>query len=177
MEAKIKAILSGLPGVKVKPVGNLWQVSVGGLSGARENGEALARDLRRQYEYIRDRERAPEPFVPFRIPPLPGDGPDYKALYEAELKRNMHAEAPVDVEVPAFLKAEADPPAELSDLIDWTAPPKERQEALLVKLREVAGLIGLAEDRGGRATPELYKKRDRLESGIHFNRPTLTETI
>lgn len=73
--------------------------------------------------------------------------------------------------------AESAPPAELADLIDWAAPPKERQEALLVKLREVAGLIGLAEDRGGRAPAELYARRDRLESGIHFNRPTLTETI
>ena len=33
MEQQIKAILTGLPDVKVKPVGDLWQVSVGGLSG------------------------------------------------------------------------------------------------------------------------------------------------
>lgn len=72
---------------------------------------------------------------------------------------------------------EAPIPDSLKDLIDWTAPPKERQEALLAKWREINGLIKLAEDRGGRATPEQYHKRDRIESGIHFNRPTSAETI
>lgn len=71
----------------------------------------------------------------------------------------------------------ANPPADVLDVIDWTAPPKERQEALLVKLREVIGLIGLAEDRGGRADPSLYRKRDAIESGIRYNRATLAETI
>lgn len=69
------------------------------------------------------------------------------------------------------------PPEELADLIDWQAPPRERQEALLVKLREVNGLIGLAEDRGGRAEPHLYKRRDKIESGIRYNRATSAETI
>lgn len=82
---------------------------------------------------------------------------------------------PIPVEVPEFLQD--NPPAELADLIDWTAHPKERQDALLAKLNEVNGLIGLAEDRGGRAEPELYRRRDRIDSGIRYNRPTLTETI
>lgn len=68
-------------------------------------------------------------------------------------------------------------PEGVADLIDWTAPPKDRQEALLAKLREVNGLIGLAEDRGGRAPAELYGKRDRIESGIRYNRATSTETL
>lgn len=71
----------------------------------------------------------------------------------------------------------ANPPAEVSDLIDWSASPKDRQEALLVKLREINGLIGLAEDRGGRAEPSLYKRRDVIDSGIRYNRATLAETI
>lgn len=68
-------------------------------------------------------------------------------------------------------------PEDVADLIDWQAPPKERQEALLVKLREVQGLIGLAEDRGGRAEPSLYKRRDRIESGIRYNRASSAEAI
>lgn len=103
--------------------------------------------------------------------------------HEAELARlraqvsEKHQE-PQPVEIPAFLQSpDIDPPPETSDLIDWTSPPRDRQDALLAKLREVNGLIGLAEDRGGRAAPELYRKRDRIESGLNFNRPTLTETI
>jgi hypothetical protein len=68
-------------------------------------------------------------------------------------------------------------PEDVADLIDWQAPPKERQEALLVKLREVQGLIGLAEDRGGRAEPSLYTRRDRIESGIRYNRASSAEAI
>jgi len=71
----------------------------------------------------------------------------------------------------------ANPPAEAVDLIDWSAAPKDRQEALLVKLREINGLIGLAEDRGGRAEASLYRRRDAIDSGIRYNRATLAETI
>jgi hypothetical protein len=78
--------------------------------------------------------------------------------------------------IPEFLK-ETRPPDDIVDIINWSAPPKERQAALLVKLNEVNGLIGLAEDRGGRAAPELYTKRDRIESGLHYNRATLAEAI
>ena len=103
--------------------------------------------------------------------------------HEAELARlramkfDAHGE-PEAVPMPEFLHdAPLDPPADVSDLIDWQSAPHIRQDALLAKLREVNGLIGLAEDRGGRAAPELYRHRDRIESGLNFNRPTLTETI
>lgn len=94
---------------------------------------------------------------------------------EPPRKVNVHAQAPAFVDVPAFLQDT--PPHEVVDLINWKSPPKERQDALLGLLREVNGLIGLAEDRGGRAAPELYTRRDRIESGIRYNRATSVEEL
>jgi hypothetical protein len=167
----------------VAKFGNLWQIGFSWVSGAREDGDSLARDLLRKWRT----DPAPKSYAsppPVNAPVPPAT--DYEAVIESLKAQLAEAQArpafepqgePEPVKMPEFLKAAEPPPADIADLIDWSAPPKERQEALLVKLREVAGLIGLAEDRGGRATPDLYRKRDRLESGIHFNRPTLTETI
>lgn len=100
--------------------------------------------------------------------------------HEAELARlramqpDFHGE-PVAVEVPEFLRDT--PPAELVDLFDPADTVPESNEKLLVRLREVLGLIGLAEDAGGRAAPELYRKKDRLESGIRWNRGRSAEVI
>lgn len=100
--------------------------------------------------------------------------------HEAELARlramqpDFHGE-PVPVEMPGFLRDT--PPAELVDLIEYADTPAETNEKLLVRLREVLGLIGLAEDAGGRAAPELYRKKDRLESGIRWNRGRSAEVI
>jgi FtsP/CotA-like multicopper oxidase with cupredoxin domain len=87
-----------------------------------------------------------------------------------------HAE-PEPVEMPDFLKAPEAPPAELADLFDPADTVPESNEKLLVRLREVLGLIGLAEDAGGRAAPELYRRKDRLESGIRWNRGRSAEVI
>ena len=179
MQKTIEAILTGLPNVKVKPVGDLWQVSVGGLSGARKNGESLARDLRAQYEYVRARERAqgePEPVsIPAFLhiedepePATPDPRLDLQAARIAELEAAL-AEAKATQEVSV--------PSDLSDLIETADTPYQTNEKLLARLREVLGLIGLAEDAGGRAAPELYKRRDRLESGIRWNRGRLAEQI
>lgn len=75
------------------------------------------------------------------------------------------------------VKPDAPIPDHLADLISYADTPAQTSEKLLVKLREVLGLIGLAEDDGGRAAPEMYRKRDRLESGIQWNRGRLAETI
>jgi hypothetical protein len=82
---------------------------------------------------------------------------------------------PEAVEMPEFL--EDNPPAELADLFEVADTPAESNEKLLVRLREVLGLIGLAEDAGGRAAPELYRRKDRLESGIRWNRGRGAEVI
>jgi hypothetical protein len=100
--------------------------------------------------------------------------------HEAELARlramqpNFHGE-PVAVEMPEFLLDT--PPADLVDLFDPADTAPESNEKLLVRLREVLGLIGLAEDAGGRAAPELYRRKDRLESGIRWNRGRSAEVI
>ena len=98
------------------------------------------------------------------IPPEPPRG-----------KANPYTQAPVDVPMPEFLKDAV--PHDLADLIEYADTPVETNEKLLVRLREVLGLIGLAEDAGGRAAPDLYRRKDRLESGIRWNRGRLAGTI
>jgi hypothetical protein len=89
--------------------------------------------------------------------------------------RNPHMQAPVNVAMPEFLQD--NPPAELADLFDPADTAPQSNEKLLIRLREVLGLIGLAEDAGGRAAPELYRRKDRLESGIRWNRGRMAEVI
>lgn len=108
---------------------------------------------------------------------------DYEAIIaslQAQLAAKSafepHAE-PEPVEIPDFLKAPEAPPADLADLFDPADTVPESNEKLLVRLREVLGLIGLAEDAGGRAAPELYRRKDRLESGIRWNRGRSAEAI
>jgi hypothetical protein len=84
---------------------------------------------------------------------------------------------PEQIKIPDFLIGPDEVPSELSDLIEYADTPAETNEKLLVRLREVLGLIGLAEDAGGRAAPELYRRKDRLESGIRWNRGRMAETI
>jgi hypothetical protein len=85
--------------------------------------------------------------------------------------------APEKIEIPEFLKGDEPIPAELADLFDPADTAPQSNEKLLVRLREVLGLIGLAEDAGGRAAPELYRRKDRLESGIRWNRGRSAEAI
>ncbi len=102
-------------------------------------------------------------------------GPDHHRWEEAKAMANPYIGTPDPVEIPAFLKEAI--PADLADLIEPADTVAQSDEKLLARLREVLGLIGLAEDAGGRAAPELYRKRDRLESGIRFNRGRLAETL
>ncbi len=183
MENEIKSILSGVTDKAINKVGHLWQIRVGARAGARENGVSLARDLLKEH-----REDIGE------IPPQPLTGPlaslapatDYEAII-AGLKAQLAAAQakpvyepqgePEPVEMPEFLKAPEAPPPDLADLIDYADTPAETNEKLLVRLREVLGLIGLAEDDGRRASAELYRRKDRLESGIRWNRGRMAETI
>jgi hypothetical protein len=104
-------------------------------------------------------------------------GPDHPRWEEAKAVVNPYLGEPEAIEIPAFLKAPETPPPELADLIEYADTPAQSNEKLFVRLREVLGLIGLAEDAGGRAAPELYRRRDRLESGIQWNRGRMAETI
>lgn len=151
--------------------GPFWQVWIGSKAGAREDGVALARELAGAMRSLiaQPAEKSSERIVE-RVVTV--DNPEHlKRIAELEALLAA-ASAPRPEPVAAQI-----PPDDVADLINWQAPPKERQEALLVKLREVIGLIGLAEDRGTRADPALYKKRDRIESGIRFNRASSAEAI
>jgi hypothetical protein len=151
-------------------MGHLWAVWIGTHGGGREDGISLARELAEKVRGL------PKPAAEEAPVPRPEkayvDEPKHLERI-AELEAMLAAaSAPRPEPVAAQI-----PPDDVADLINWQAPPKERQEALLVKLREVIGLIGLAEDRGARADPALYKKRDRIESGIRFNRASSAEAI
>ena len=91
--------------------------------------------------------------------------------HEEELARlrGMLGQAPVPVDAPI--------PEDMADLFEYADTPAESNEKLLIRLREVMGLIGLAEDDGHRAAPELYRRKDRLESGIRWNRGRGAEVI
>jgi hypothetical protein len=187
MRDQILQILKGYPGVKAEQVGKFWKVSVGPYGGARENGVSLAHDLKAQYDYQQDEynrhQSAAVPPQPLTTPLAPvTPATDYEAII-AELKAQLaQALAPEpleadDLPIPEFLKAPEPPPPDLADLIEYADTPAETNEKLLVRLREVMGLIGLAEDDGRRASAELYRRKDRLESGIRWNRGRLAGTI
>ena len=182
MKTEIEAILSGVKDKSIKQIEDRWQIRVGARAGCRKNGITLAHDLLREHrEDVGIVWTQPEP-SPAPTPP----DTDYDAiiaslkaqLAEAQAKTVFapHAE-PVEVAMPEFLKRPEMPPPELADLIEYADTPVETNEKLLVRLREVLGLIGLAEDNGGRAAPELYRRKDRLESGIRWNRGRMAEVI
>ena len=154
MEQQIRAILSGLPGVKVKPEGALWCISVGSLSGARENGESLARDLRKQYEYIRDRERAADNVhfaapQPVEIPAFLQEAPDEMDAIKAEL---------------AALKAERDEvPEGLKEFVREGEPHGEAQTRLWKLYTELTGKMMLK-----LATSEETRTHTRLHGALYW---------
>ena len=169
--------------------GSMWQMWVGNHGGGREkNGIALARKLvddALAEKRVLAAKRAARPDVnvlpsrPIPVPPQPLTTPQADELAKlrariAELEAEKLKPAD-DIAVPEFLKEPI--PHDLTDLIDPVDTPVQSNEKLLARLREVLGLIGLAEDAGGRAAPELYRKRDRLESGIRFNRGRMAETL
>jgi hypothetical protein len=200
MKDQIESILAGVPH-EVTQVKDLWRINVGEHVGARKDGVSLAHDLLALHNYKRppmgqgERIAHPEPSVSGEE--MRGAAPEAPATPEPPTVIEKTVEVEKIVENPETQERLAEalrklseanakleekraytgPPPECADEIDWSAPPKERQEALLAKLRPILGEIGLAEDRGGRAAPALYRKRDVLESGIRYNRAVLAETI
>jgi hypothetical protein len=179
MKNQIEAVLSGVKDKAINKVGHLWQIRVGARAGARENGVSLAHDLLKEH-----REDIGEiPPQPLTVPLAPvAPATDYEAIIAGLKAQLAQARAPEpleadDLPIPEFLKAPEAPPPDLADLIEYADTPAETNEKLLVRLREVMGLIGLAEDDGRRASAELYRRKDRLESGIRWNRGRMAETI
>lgn len=145
MKNEIDAILSGLPVKHVRQVGSLWDISLGCISGAREDGVSLAHDLKAQYEYRKAREA-----------PVPRPADTYTAK-------------PEPVEIPAFLsEPEPDhPPAGLADLIRENEPHGEartRLMALYVNLQNKL-MLGLASDAEGKMHTRLHGHLGWLAKG------------
>ena len=172
--------------------GKYWEIWIGSHAGGREDGVSLANELANLVRRERRPKTAyfpPQQAVEMTVPPQPLTAPlaakptppqtDYDAIIaglKAQLAEAL-AKAPEPVEIPEFIKLPDEIPSELADLIEFADTPAQSNEKLLARLREVLGLIGLAEDAGGRAAPELYRRRDRLESGIRFNRGRMAESL
>ena len=153
-EAEIKSILKGLPSVKVDQVGSLWSISIGGsLSGARKDGKALAIDLRKQWEHIRDRERAADNVYfakpePVEIPAFLQDNSEMEAI-KAEL---------------AALKAERDEvPEGLKEFVREGEPHGEAQTRLWKLYTELTGKMMLK-----LATSEETRTHTRLHGALYW---------
>jgi hypothetical protein len=159
--------------------GKFWEIWIGSHAGGRENGVSLAQDLAAKVRGMAVQPIPPQPLTaPLATKPTPPQT-DYDAIIaglKAQLAEAL-AKAPEAVEIPEFIKLPEEIPSELADLIEYADTPAQSNEKLLARLREVLGLIGLAEDAGGRAAPELYRRRDRLESGIRFNRGRMAESL
>jgi hypothetical protein len=147
MENQIRQILSGLPDLKVTQIGSLWQVSLGGLSGARADGVGLAHDLKAQYEYIRPRP-IPEPV-------------------EAPVK---DMEIPEEIEIPRFLAPDPldDVPASLLDLAEPDETPEAMQARMWSLWLELNGKLML-----GLATTEETALHSRLHNELHWFAPPI----
>lgn len=129
MENQIKAILTGLPDVKVKPVGNLWSVCAGGISGSSEDGLELAHRIKSQYEYIKPRPvSAPQPME--------------------EPVQVGHMDEPDDLEIPRFLAPAPEPAPSVPDDLQALAEPGETTEQTRARLwalyREIQNKIMMA---------------------------------
>lgn len=186
MRDKIEAILRECPDHCIKQVGPLWQLRAGKHSGARENGETLARDLiafwRSDPGPAIDALPEKQPVIDYHAD-RDGPEPDYKALYEAELKRNTHAEAPVEVEIPAFLNV---PPADVTDILTGLGlNPSDSYErvdiALVNLLREAKSSAELARGYGGtfngRSVVEWERKAQSTNESIRWNSGRKVEKI
>jgi hypothetical protein len=145
-KASIRAILSGLPDVRVEPVGTLWAVAVGGLSGARADGVGLAHDLKAQYEYIRPR--------PVAETPMP--------IGEMEI--------PEEIEIPRFLAPDPleDVPESLQDLAEPDETPEAMQARMWSLWLELNGKLML-----GLATTEETALHSRLHNELHWFAPPI----
>lgn len=146
MKSQIETILAGLPDVKVTQVASLWQVNLGGLSGARADGVGLAHDLKAQYEYIRPR--------PVAETPVP--------IGEMEI--------PEEIEIPRFLAP--DPLEGIPDALRVLAEPgetiPEMQARLWTLWREMNGKLML-----NLASPEEIALHTRLHNELHWIAPPL----
>jgi hypothetical protein len=159
MEAEIRNILHGLPGVRVGQVGNLWSVCVGALSGAGKDGPGLARRLKAEYEYIK-----PRPVVE----PVPE--PEPAPILVEEPVQVGHMDEPEPIEIPTFLTP--DPMDAVPDALRLLAEPGESAQAMQARLwslyLELNGKLML-----NLASPEEIALHSRLHNELHWIAPTI----
>ena len=182
MKTKIEEILKGMPVTKIEQIGPLWQVSLGALCGARVDGEALARDLKAQWEKVEaERLRTAQPKPEHKLPQsaervVTVDNPE-QAKKIAELEAALAAaSAPKPEPVSAHI-----PPPELADLIEINETPPETHARLTKLYSDAKQGAELARAYGGtfngKGVVEWERKAERYESGIKWNRGRLAETI
>jgi hypothetical protein len=157
MQKQIEAILSGVSDKSVNQVGHLWQIRVGGRSGARADGIGLARELLQ--EYIK-----PRPVVE----PVPE--PEPAPILVEEPVQVGHMDEPEPIEIPTFLTP--DPMDAVPDALRLLAEPGESTQAMQARLwslyLELNGKLML-----NLASPEEIALHSRLHNELHWIAPTI----
>lgn len=156
-EADIRAVLDGLPNVRVTQVDILWSVCAGGLSGAGKDGLDVARRIRSEYEHMK-----PRPAVEAGLGRTP---------WRAEAPVQVgHDDEPDDLEIPRFLAP--DPLESVPDPLRMLAEPGETVAAMQARLwalwRELNGKLML-----NLANPEEIALHTRLHNELHWIAPPI----
>jgi hypothetical protein len=155
LKAEIEAILAGIPGVRVKPVGTLWSVVAGGIGGCRADGIGLARDIKAQHDYLK-----PRPIVE------PEPAPE---IMEAPVQVG-HMDIPEELEIPRFLAP--DPLEGIPDALQALAEPGETVPEMQARLwtlwRELNGKLML-----NLAGSEEIALHTRLHNELHWIAPPI----
>lgn len=176
MESEIKAILRGLPGVKVKAVGSLWSISIGGsLSGARKDGKALAMDLRKQWEHIRDRERYGAEPVLVAIPEFLQDPEPPPPDPRIELQAARIAELEAQLAKSAAQANDAFNTAELQDLLREDEPHASAQRRWLTDYTQLTNRMVDIRLPALSDAERAYQRR--LQAALYSGRRGAVETI
>lgn len=179
MENEIRQVLSGLPDVRVKRVATLWQIGVGGLAGAREDGLSLARDLKAQYEQRKAREATvPRPVHAYTAEPEPVEipaflKPDPRDAKIAELEAALAAAA---APKPEPVKPEgAFDASQLSDLIRENEPHADAQRRWLSDFTQLTNRLVDIRLPALNDAERAYQRR--LQAALYSSRRGAVETI
>jgi len=133
----ILSILHDVPAPRVAKFGNLWQIGFSWVSGAREDGDGLARDMLAMHQA---RSRAMDEPVPLEIPAF---------LLDPEVSEAVAEPEPAPRETV---------PESLLDLVRENEPYGETQTRLWSLYLELNGklMLGLATEEDGRLHTRLH---------------------
>jgi hypothetical protein len=157
VKAEIEAILSGVTDKSVNQIGHLWQIQVGGRSGARADGIGLARELLQE-------DIKPRPVVEPAPEPEPAPIPEETPVQVGQM------DEPEPIEIPPFLTP--DPMDAVPDALRLLAEPGETAQAMQARLwslyLELNGKLML-----NLASPEEIALHSRLHNDLHWIAPTI----